>query len=103
MKSYPAIHSDKIGSEVLDPIAPGAESTWNKTLESVMLMQSSNERPAITAIDFLAIESQARAARSAWMAREVKTLAIALVKRIGRVAGGLSGAFRISLAKPIKH
>ena len=103
MRFYPAVHTDTVGSEAVDHVAPGAESTWNKTLESVMLMQSSIEKSAITPIDILAIESQARAARSAWIAKEIKAFTIALGRRLERVVTGLSNEVKVLLARPIKH
>ena len=103
MRFYPAIHSDAVGFEAVGCVEPGAESIWKKTLESVMLMHSNNESPAITSIDFLAIENQARAARSAWIAREIKSLARTLRHRVELALTALSNGVKVSMAKPVKY
>lgn len=106
MRFYPPTATDELIAPVVGLAETQAEKTWNKTMETIMLMHSSNSgaaEPATPWIDYLRIEEQARAARSAHIAKHTRAFVVRLVTGFEHGVAAAVGAIKLFLAKPVKH
>jgi hypothetical protein len=88
MKSYPSVYP---GDNILQPgKVPGSdvESEWTTAALRVPFVHSSMRADGKleSRIDLVAVEEQARAARSAWIGSQLKTLFAALARKFERIA-----------------
>ncbi len=88
MKFYPPIYP---GESILQPgTVPGGEleSEWTHAALKVPFVRSSMgaKRAPEAGIDLIAIEEQARAARSAWIGSQIKSLYATLTRKFENLA-----------------
>lgn len=94
------------------------ESAWDAAAAGAAVVRSSmtDRRLAEPALDLASIEREARAAQSAWIANNLKSCFVAVVRMLSRKEGasaegqpasarngGVTPAEKASLARPVAH